>query len=160
MTKRTILAGTLGGLAMYVWASLAHVVLPLGQTGISEIPNETALIAGMHSTLGQSQGLYLFPGMGGNSDMKAYEAKLAASPSGILVYNPPGAPGMTPARLLIEFLTEMLEAVLLAWLMAHSRMKSFGSRVGFALAVGVVAGITTNVSYWNWYHFPSSYTAA
>ena len=40
MTKRILLAGVLGGIAMFVWASLAHMVLPLGQTGIKEIPTK------------------------------------------------------------------------------------------------------------------------
>ena len=28
MTKRILLAGAIGGIAMFVWASLAHMVLP------------------------------------------------------------------------------------------------------------------------------------
>jgi hypothetical protein len=34
MTKRILLAGLLGGLAMFIWQSVAHVVLPLGEAGI------------------------------------------------------------------------------------------------------------------------------
>jgi hypothetical protein len=37
-------------------------------------------------------------------------------------------------------------------------LKTFGSRLGFALVVGLA--VTTNLSYWNWYGFPSSYTHA
>ncbi|MGD0309188.1 MAG: hypothetical protein ABSC02_07855 [Acidobacteriota bacterium] len=38
MTKKIILAGVLGGIAMFAWSSLAHMVLPLAATGIGEIP--------------------------------------------------------------------------------------------------------------------------
>jgi hypothetical protein len=37
MTKRALLAGLLGGIAMFIWSSLAHMVLPL-EAGIKEIP--------------------------------------------------------------------------------------------------------------------------
>jgi len=36
--KRVFLAGLLGGVAMFMWTSLAHVVLPIGETGVQEIP--------------------------------------------------------------------------------------------------------------------------
>jgi hypothetical protein len=37
---------------------------------------------------------------------------------------------------------------------------SFAGRVGFVLIAGILAAITTNVSYWNWYGFPGVYTAS
>lgn len=39
MTRRILLAGVLGGLAMFLWASVAHMVLGLGSLGIQDIPN-------------------------------------------------------------------------------------------------------------------------
>jgi hypothetical protein len=33
-------------------------------------------------------------------------------------------------------------------------------RAGFVLIAGILAAITTNVSYWNWYGFPGVYTAS
>lgn len=66
---------------------------------------------------------------------------------------------MSPVQLIVELLTELLEAVLAVWLLSRSRAQTFGGRVGFVFTLGVVAGIATNVSYWNWYGFPASYTA-
>ena len=169
MTKRILLAGVLGGIAMFVWASLAHMVLPLGQTGIKEIPNEASVLSAMHSSLGEKSGLYMFPGMalGANPNreqqhtaMEHYGEKLAANPSGLLVYHPPGAKALTPGQLVTEFLTELLEALIVVFLLAHTRLTTFGPRVGFVTLVGVLAAITTNISYWNWYGFPANYTAA
>lgn len=61
MMKRVLLAGVLGGIAMFVWSSIAHVALPLGKTGIKEIPNEQAVLSGMQAQLGGTSGLYAFP---------------------------------------------------------------------------------------------------
>jgi hypothetical protein len=169
MTKRVLLAGILGGIAMFVWASLAHIVLPLGQTGIQEIPNEGSVLTAMQSSLGAKSGFYMFPGMalGPNPTreqqrfaMEHYGEKLAANPSGLLVYHPPGAKALRPGQLITEFLTEVIEALIVVFLLAQTRLTSFGSRVGFVTLAGVLAAITTNISYWNWYGFPGSYTAA
>jgi hypothetical protein len=169
MTKRIILAGILGGIAMFMWMFIAHIVLPLGQVGISEIPNEQPVLAAMQGQIGASSGLYLFPGMGlgpnatraqKNAAMKDYEQKLATTPSGLLLYHPPGNKGITPARLGLEFLFEVIESILLVFLIAKARITSFGGRLGFATAAGLLAAIPTNASYWNWYGFPANYTQA
>jgi hypothetical protein len=169
MAKRIILAGLLGGVAMFVWTSVAHMVLPLGEAGIQEIANEPPVLSAMHSSLGEKSGMYLFPGMGlgpdatnqqKNAAMQQYDQKLAANPSGILIYHPPGETGMTARRLVTEFLTELLEAFLVVFLLAQTRLESFAARLGFVTIAGVMVSLATNVSYWNWYGFPVSYTLA
>jgi hypothetical protein len=49
---RILLAGILGGIAMFVWTSIAHMALPLGEAGINEIPNESAVLIAMQSSMG------------------------------------------------------------------------------------------------------------
>jgi peptidoglycan/LPS O-acetylase OafA/YrhL len=59
-----------------------------------------------------------------------------------------------------EFGTEILEAILLVFLLSSTRLLTAASRILFATIAGVLAAISTNVSYWNWYGFPKRYTAA
>ena len=145
MTKRILLAGILGGIAMFMWASLAHMVLPLGQTGIKEIPNEPSVLSAMRSSLGEKSGFYMFPGMelGANASreqqhaaMEHYGEKLATNPSGLLIYHPPGAKALTTGQLITEFLTEVVEALIVVFLLAQTRLTSLGSRVGFVTLAG------------------------
>jgi hypothetical protein len=168
MTKRIVLASLVGGIAMFMWMSLAHVVLPLGETGVQEIANEPAVLSAMHAALGEKSGLYAFPATGvgpdatnqeKNAALQHYDEKLAANPSGLLVYHPPGETGMTARRLMTEFLTELLEAFLVVFLLAQTHIESFTGRLAFVTAAGVLASLGTNVSYWNWYGFPTNYTA-
>jgi hypothetical protein len=91
--------------------------------------------------------------------MKQMQQRIAANPSGILMYHPPGRPFAFGKSLVIEFSTEVLQAILVIWL-AQTRIGSFAGRVGFVLIAGILAAITTNVSYWNWYGFPGVYTAS
>ena len=165
---RILLAGILGGVVMFIWTSIAHMALPLGEAGINEIPNESAVISAMQSSIGDNAGLYIFPGLGvgknatseeKNKAMKEMQQRIAANPSGILMYHPPGRPFAFGKSLVIEFSTEVLQAILVIWL-AQTRIGSFAGRVGFVLIAGILAAITTNVSYWNWYGFPGVYTAS
>jgi hypothetical protein len=165
---KILLAGILGGVAMFIWTSIAHMLLPLGEVGVGEIPNESAVLSAMQSNISDQTGLYIFPGMGvgknathqeKNEAMKQMAAKAASGPSGILMYHPRRQ--FTFGKLMgIEFATELLAAILAVFLLAQTRITSFGGRVGFVLVIGILAAIATNVSYWNWYGFPFVYTAS
>src|SRR5262245_10907683 len=166
---RILLAGILGGIVMFIWTSIAHMALPLGEAGINEIPNESAVLHAMQNSMGEKTGLYIFPGLGvgknatreeKNEAMKQMERRIAANPSGILMYHPPGRQFAFGNLLAVEFSTKVLQAILVIWLLAQTRIDSFAGRVGFVLITGILAAITTNISYWNWYGFPGVYTAS
>jgi hypothetical protein len=167
-TTRIILAGVLGAIAMFIWSAIAHMVLPLGHAGMRELPNESAVLAALETNLGDKSGLYLFPGLGvgdnptreqRNEGMKQMEEKLANNPSGLLMYHAKNSRSISMSKLLtIEFLKQLLVSILAVFLLAQTRIATFGGRVGFVFVVGIVAGITTNVSYWNWYGFTGAYT--
>jgi hypothetical protein len=165
---KILLAGILGGIAMFIWTSIAHLALPLGEAGIAEIPNESGVLSAMQSNIGDQTGLFIFPGLGvgknatrqeKNEAMKQTAAKAASGPSGVLMYHPTRA--FNFGKLMgIEFGTELLEAILVVFLLAQTRIGSFAGRVGFVLVAGILAAIATNVSFWNWYGFPDVYIAS
>ena len=167
---RIFLAALLGGIAMFIWTSIAHMFLPLGEAGIREIPNESGVLDAMQSNIGEKSGLYLFPGpgLGPNATraekeeaMKHMGEKMAQHPSGIMMYFPAGGRPITMARwLLVEFGTEFLEALLVVILLCQTRRATFGARLGFVVLAGILAAIATNISYWNWYGFPGVYTVS
>jgi hypothetical protein len=166
---KILLAAILGAIAMFIWTAIAHMALPLGESGIAEIPNESAVLSTLQSNIGDGTGLYIFPGMGVGTNasrqekseaMKHMNEKLAANPSGILMYHPPGRAFAFGKALMIEFVTQLVEAILVVLLLAQTRIETFAGRVGFVLAAGILAAIATNISYWNWYGFPTTYTAS
>lgn len=153
---RTILAGVAGGIVMFIWTSIAHVATPLGMVGVSTLPNEGETILSLNNLIGENGGFYIFPSPSRSASSEAP----GVGPAGILVWRPRTVLKLAPANLITEFATELAEAVLAAILLSWAALQGFASRVGFVVLVGLAAAITTNVSYWNWYGFPSNYTLA
>ena len=159
---RILLAGILGGIVMFVWTSIAHMALPLGEAGINEISNESALLGAMQSSIGDKTGLYIFPGLGVGKNAtreeksearKQMQQRIAANPSGILMYHPPGrqfAFGKPCVNIRAD-----PPGILVIWLLAQTRIGSFAGRV-VSSDCRISPAITTNVSHWNWYGFPAS----
>jgi hypothetical protein len=170
MSTRVLLAAILGGIAMFVWTAIAHMfITPLGEAGVREIPNEQSVVDAMKSAIGDQAGFYIFPGLGVGENptreqrseaMKRMAGDFPNQASGLLIYHPPGRPFNFGKYLGTEFVTELVEAILIVFLLTRTRLQGFGARVGFVFVAGILAAITTNIPYWNWYGFPSNYTAA
>src|SRR5215471_8122904 len=133
---RKILAGILGGVALFAWSSLAHIVLPLGQTGTQPMPNEQAVIAGLKANI-TADGFYFFPtnGMPQNATqsqrmaaMKELADKNYARPGGILIYHPVQSLALQPRQLLTEAGTNMLQVLLAVLLLGQTSLASFAAR--------------------------------
>ncbi|MEY2529660.1 MAG: hypothetical protein QOJ05_1750 [Verrucomicrobiota bacterium] len=169
-TTRIFFAGVLGAVAMFAWTAIAHMALPLGEAGVQNTMDDAALLSAMKSTVKDKDGLYVYPTMGLPPDathaqqsaaMEKYPEKLEKNPSGFFIYHPAGSRPMNMGKFLsIEFITELCEALLAVWLLAQTRIVTFGGRVGFITAAGIMAAIATTVSYWNWWGFPTVYTAS
>jgi len=168
MAKRVVIAGILSGLTMFVWLFVAHEFLPLGEMGVGEISNEAPVLSAMQSSIPQA-GFYIYPGFGlgskppseqRNAAMPAYMKKYEQSPHGILIYNPPSGPFNFGKLLAREGTLNLLEGLLAAWLLSWAAAgRGYLARVGFVVLVGILASMTTNVEYWNWYEFPGMYVA-
>lgn len=168
MAKRVVIGGILGGLTMFVWLFVAHDVLPLGELGVQQIANDGPVLMAMQAAIPQA-GLYLFPGMGlgpnptmqqRNAAMPAYMKKYEQSPHGMLIYHPASGAFNFGAALTKEGVINLLEGLLAAWLLSLAAAgKAYSGRAGFVVILGVLASVTTNLEYLNWYDFPGNYVA-
>ncbi len=152
MGLRIILAGVLAAVAMFCWQWVAHDLLPLGTTGIGTIQNEQAVQDALKTNI-DHDGLYMFPMAMAKGDMNA------KSPEGMLVYHGEIAT-MSPMQFGGEFVIEIVEMLILAFLISQTSLMGLGPRLGFATLAGIMVAITTNGSYHIWYGFPANYTAA
>ncbi len=97
MNPRILLAGVIGGIAMFLWSFVAHDLLPLGQMGIRDLANQKPILESLKTNLGPRHGLFLYPGLGLGKNPTAAEKKeamkrtieqTATGPSGLLLYHP------------------------------------------------------------------------
>ena len=149
--KRLIMTGVLAGLAMFAWEALAHSFTPLGEMGLSALPNEAATRAALAAQLGQSEGLYFFP-------VIEMGQTPTPGPWGLLLYHPQFA--FSWSAMAWEALVELAMGLALALLVGLSGAASFGRRMTIALLVGVSAAIAVSPSYTIWFGFPEAYTMA
>lgn len=86
--------------------------------------------------------------------------EMKTKPSGLLIYKPAGTEFNFGKSLAIQFVNDLVKALLAVALLAQTRLATFGRRVGFVTLAGVLAAIATNVPHWNWYGFNSTFTLA
>ncbi len=163
MAKRVVIAGILGGVVIFLWGYLAHTVLGLGEVGLKELSNEQAVVGALRASTSEP-GFYFFPGVGMTTgaspeQMRAAMQKTAGGPYGIVIWHPSGAEYITPRRLGVQFGLNVVQALFAAILLSCATgLSSYVSRVGFVFLAGLLAALSTNIEYWNWYSFPSNYT--
>jgi hypothetical protein len=152
MNLRLVLAGVLAAVAVFIWMYVAHAMLPLGMTGIGTIQNEQAVVDALKANI-DKDGMYVFP-----TAMAKGETNIEG-PDGLIIYHAQ-VREMSPMMLGSEFLLEVVEMVILAFLLSQTTLMGFGPRLGFATLAGIMVAITTHGSYHIWFGFPADYTAA
>jgi len=166
--KRIFLSGLVAGIAFFIWLSVVHLATPLGEVGVRAIPNETEVVTAVKNTISKD-GFYFFPNAmtapGASKEekkaaMAAAMEKMKTSPTGIMIVHPNGKAPLAASLLIVEFLNDVVQGMLLAWLLSVSTMTTIKGKVMFAFVTGLAATCVTNVSYWNWYGFPTDYTLA
>src|SRR5437899_2949659 len=141
---RKLLAGILGGLAFFAWSAVAHMLLPLGEAGVKEMPNDQTIMASMKANLPQ-RGLYLFPSSGLpatasrseiNAAMQQQFQKYATGPSGLLMYHPARDISF-PRMLMTELFTNILQLLIAVVLLGYTTVRSFAGRWWFVTVAGI-----------------------
>jgi hypothetical protein len=170
MKLRVIIAGVLGGVAIFLWGFVSHMLLPLGEAGIRGLPYEDKVLPAISASV-KEPGLYLFPWPESppgkpmpmsQQTQQAAEELYKTAPHGLLLFYPPGGTMLSSAQLLAEFATNCASALLAAALVSAlvASLRSFVARVLFVTLIGLSAGIAVNVPHWNWYGFPAAFTLA
>lgn len=159
---RIILAAIVGGIIMFAWGAFTHMalptLLPAASMSPKPLPGEETVIPALKSSIAEP-GFYFFPPRPGTmtpEQEEAWNAKLKASPYGIMVYSPTGTDPMSPTQFGVELVANMgaafLAAIILSWLTC-----GYLGRLIACLFMGVFAWLTLEVSYVNWYSFPWEY---
>lgn len=160
---RIVVAGLIGGLAMFLWGAVSHMLLPIGEAGHRTATQQQVVLDALaQSTSGE--GVYMYPGiapeqMSDAAAMQAFAEHSRGKPYAFVVYQPGGNPvnqSMTPS-LATQWLTDTLAALIVAWVLALGAW-GFGRRVLVAGALGLFSALAISLPHWNWYRFPLDFT--
>src|SRR5262245_39276027 len=143
MWLRVVSAGLVGGIVVFFVGFVTHGILGLQSRTLSNLPEE-ARVAEALKTSGTKPGIYSLPGMLQGSDAndpQKYEelnARYKAGPSGLIVIAPTGEDMMGPQTLGMEFATNVVAALLAAWVVSLLAAEAtFMQRWLVVLGVGV-----------------------
>ena len=163
--KRTILAGLFAGIALFAWESVAHMLLPLGDTGIKALSNEQAVLPLLKEHISEP-GFYFFPAPEDRPGMTAEQKRDALSkaedrwrrgPSGILIIHPNGADSLSARQLLTQLGVDLAAMLLVAFVLSRVGAGGYGVRVLLVTLMGLLPCLQAEVPNWSWYGFPTAY---
>lgn len=160
--KKIVLAALAGGLVLFAWGAISHMLTPLGEMGFKNLPDEGPVLTTLGASIPEA-GLYFYPGL----DMKkataeeraAWAEKIKSGPSGLLLYRPSGGEAMSPRQLGSELLSNIFAAWIAAIVVAMISAP-FGRRVLVVGLLGLFAWLSISASHWIWYGFPTAFVAA
>ncbi len=167
MMKRILLAGLLGGLALFLWEYVSHDLTPLGTAGMSRLQNEDAIRAVLQDKIPDT-GLYYFPAPVLTPGMSAQQQQAAMAramelegtgPTGLMVFvrHYRTVMGKLLAK---QFAADFAAMLLAAFLLAQCPSAGFLGRLLFVTALGLIPSLRAYVPMENWYGFPVAYVAA
>ena len=161
---RTLVAIAAGTSVLFAWGAFSHMVVIRG-VGFAALPDDDRLA---HALAGGrvEPGLYAFPAppdwrgeAATAASMATWQARFRDGPSGLLVVRPPGEAPVSPRKLLVQLLANVI-SVSLALLVVRSSGPSFRRRVTCVVALGASGFVTVGVICWNWYAFTSAFIVA
>lgn len=136
-TRFLLLAALLGGLTIFFWGALSHTLLEMPGT-LVPLKDGTSVINAIRSQA-PNNGVYYDP--------RGLLAVVSLRPD---MADKSQAMG---ANLAVEFVTNCLNALLLAFLLLKSRARTTLACAWLGALAGLLAFTGISVSYWNWYGF-------
>lgn len=160
---RLMVGAVLAGVVMFMWGALSHMVLGIGDAGLSPMPNEAAVSSVMKDNI-TAPGMYFMPGidMAHRSETAvhdAWAAKYKEGPTALLIYNPTGEDPMSAKQFIVELGSDIAAALVVGMILSLGAV-GFSRSVTIATLTGLAGWLSINVSYWNWYRFPSNFVTA
>ncbi len=158
---RILGAGLAGGLVLFVWGMVAHMVLPLGHMGFGTLPDEGA-VTGVLEDDDVPAGMYMIPDLQPGAtpeETEVWKGRVRAGPRALVIYTPDGAEPMPPLTLGASFAINVLSALVAALVVSQTASFYFG-RVLVVTLMGLFAWLAVEAMYWNWYFFPTDRLSA
>ena len=160
---RVLVGGVVGGIVMFFWGFVSHSLLKISESSVRNIPAEPVVTTAMKLAINQP-GFYYFPGMDHSrtptpEERQAWEDKFRRGPTGVLVIHPQGGEFSMVRNLALEFLSNLLAALIVAAVVSQMA-GGFAIQAGAAAGFGLFSWLSISASYGIWYGFPGDFSQA
>jgi hypothetical protein len=161
MAKKLLLGALIGGVILFVWGAVSHMLLPIATMGLHSFTNEETVKQAVIANAPRS-GVYFLPymqqeGLTEEQQNAAFERAMQGPVLFVAVRL--GRASSFGTLLIIQFLIDIFTALLLTALLLNARPMGYAQRVLFVVVVALVVGISALLPDWNWYNFGLAYTA-
>jgi hypothetical protein len=165
MAKRLALGSLLGGIVLFVWSAIAWIVIPWPGEPLRAFTSEDAVIQAVKANAPRS-GNYLLPiepkrtpGMTDEQYKAAGQAAMDRMTRGPMLFSVVRLEpmGSTTRPLVIQFLTQLVLALMASFLLLQTGRLSYKGRVVFLTVLGVIIFVGGHVDEWNWWSFSNAY---
>ena len=164
---RVFLAGLFGGLMIFFAGFFSHQILGWGGRTI-QTPKDLdkardSLVAelkepGIHSLVPQNRPEFAtLPIDKQIAEMQKTTAQFIQGPNGYVIIAPPIDATNGPKQILLEALSNIISALIVAWIMTQIAPISFLRRWMIVLAFGFVGWLSISASQYLWYYFPAAF---
>jgi hypothetical protein len=160
MTKALVLGTILGGLVMFAWGAVYHMVLPYGTLVFLRFSDEDTVARALLANAPRS-GVYFLPYMpeGDEAGAQAAQEKLSRGPF-VFASIRIGAMGEARGYFIGQIVIDLLSGLLATLLLLHARPTTGPARALFLAGVGLAAWVAGSLPEWNWYAFSTPFTLA
>ncbi|HJU64492.1 MAG TPA: hypothetical protein VJ596_02385 [Gemmatimonadaceae bacterium] len=161
--RRIIVAGLLGGAAVYLWSALSWSVLPFQTGKFRDIPDEQQ-VAELLSARLPAAGVYHYPAYptanASEAEVAAWTQRVERGPVIPLLVFQPGGSNSAVTAYVRAFVLDVMAALIVAMLLllAVHTLPGYGQRVLFVTGIGIFAVLVSHLADWNWGLFPASYS--
>ena len=158
---RIVIAALIGAIAIFIWQTISHTFLPIGEMGFRQPASEESVMQSIASGMPES-GIYMLPSLdpakwGDEAAMAEWETRAKANRFSFVVVSPPQEnPASMAKALTVQFICSFIMALVIAWLLAAAPW-SFGMRVAGSGAIGIGGWVMNSLPLWGWYKFPADY---
>ncbi len=166
--QKIALAAVLGGLTLFLWGVVSHMVLPLYNKSLHKFTDEESVTMAIVTNTPHSGTYFLpyeeeLPAGASAEQKKAREEKMKEQmEKGPMVFAHirVGSFGSFGVHLAIELLKDILSALVVGLLLVNTQQMSLRSRVAFVFGIAVAVVLESTISEWNWYGAGTDYAFA
>ena len=160
---KIIFSALLAALAVFAWEALSWKVIGWQENGYRTFRNEEAVAEVLKANATSGQGIYVLPASSEPSAVATVEEKKAhlkrqndAMETGPYMYaivRPGRSEISTGMNMSLSFVRNFFCALLVAALMSQV-VAYYPARIGLAAAMGLFAGLTSDLPMWIWFESP------